>query len=314
MVRKPNFKLIAKGKDITENLAKNLISLEFIDTHGSDESDEISFRVFGLYKKPEFGDELELYLGYRNNDVDELYKCGVFEVLSVTKDYKLNITEVRASAVNFSDKGTSGGIKGRLTRTWSDTTIFQIGKKIASENGLNFKGEGDDMGIKHILQDNKNSLEFLLDICIKFGYLMSNKNKFIIKQGRKMVSLKVSDLVELNITEANKNSYSSVIVEWQDIDEGKVKSIKIGSGTSYKMQIPKPKSDAEAYRMAEAKLRALNSGGISENLRALGMDLRAGREMEIDFGDNNKAIFKVKRVIHTLDGSGYFIEAEFENV
>lgn len=180
MVRKPIFKLIAKGKDITEKIAENLIFLEFVDTHGSDESDEMSFRVFGLFKKPEFGDSLELYLGYQNSDRDELFKCGSFSVASVSKNYKANTTEVRATAVNFSSKGEGGGIKSRLTRSWSDTTLFKIGAKIAGENGLKFKSAGGDMSIKSILQNNQNSLEFLLDTCIKFGYLMSNKNGFII--------------------------------------------------------------------------------------------------------------------------------------
>lgn len=180
MVRKPIFKLIAEGKDITDKLSKNLISLEFIDTHGSDESDELSFSVFGLYKKPEFGDELELFLGYKVGVDEELFKCGSFSVSAVSKDYIRNQTEVRASAVNFSSKGVAGGIKTKLNRTFSDTTLFKIGKKIADENSLNFKSDGNDMEIKSILQNGVNSLEFLLDTCIKFGYLMSNKNGTII--------------------------------------------------------------------------------------------------------------------------------------
>ncbi|EHB4460910.1 phage tail protein, partial [Campylobacter jejuni] len=68
MVRKPKFKLIAKGKDITEKLSKNLISISYEDKE-KDESDEISLNVFGLYSKPLFGDSLELWLGF-----EKLYK------------------------------------------------------------------------------------------------------------------------------------------------------------------------------------------------------------------------------------------------
>lgn len=130
-----------------------------------------------------------------------------------------------------------------------------------------------------------------------------------------MRSIKLSELNELSITQANKDSYDSVIVEWQDIDEGKIKSIKVGSGSgaSYKMQIANPKSEAEAYRMGEAKLNALNKGGVSGSLKMTGENIRAGREIEIIFSDNERSIFKVNRVIHTLDGSGYFIDIEFEN-
>ncbi len=58
MVRKPKFKLIAKGEDITEKLSKNLISISYEDKEKA-ESDEISLSVFGLYSKPLFGDSLE---------------------------------------------------------------------------------------------------------------------------------------------------------------------------------------------------------------------------------------------------------------
>ena len=43
-------------------------------------------------------------------------------------------------------------------------------------------------------------------------------------------TLNLTDLYSLEITEANRNSYTAVIVEWQDIEAGKVKSIKAGSG------------------------------------------------------------------------------------
>lgn len=95
MVKKPQFKLIAKGSDITEKISKNLISLSYEDKE-KDESDEISLTLFGLYSKLAFGDSLELYLGY-----EKLFKCGSFSVGTVSKNYTQNTTEVRASAVNF---------------------------------------------------------------------------------------------------------------------------------------------------------------------------------------------------------------------
>lgn len=89
-------------------------------------------------------------------------------------------------------------------------------------------------------------------------------------------TLNLTDLYSLEITEANRNSYTAVIVEWQNIEAGKVKSIKVGGGAEgagsgnsrsqdglrsskkseivYKMHIAQPKSDNEAFKQAEAKL------------------------------------------------------------
>ncbi|MBE2985467.1 phage tail protein, partial [Campylobacter sp. RM6883] len=96
MVRVPNFKLLAKGNDITAKIKSNLISLSYEDKEGH-ESDEISIVVNGIYAKPMFGDNLELWLGYGS----DLFHCGKFSVQTATRDYKANTTEVRATAVNF---------------------------------------------------------------------------------------------------------------------------------------------------------------------------------------------------------------------
>lgn len=51
MVRKPIFKLIAvKWKRYNRKIAENLISIEYTEAHGNEESDEISFKVSGLLK------------------------------------------------------------------------------------------------------------------------------------------------------------------------------------------------------------------------------------------------------------------------
>lgn len=122
--------------------------------------------------------------------------------------------------------------------------------------------------------------------------------------------LKLNELSALNITEANKDSYSCVVVEWQDLDEAKIRSIKVGSGDAiYKMQIAPPKSEAEAYKMGEAKLNSLQRGGINGLLSTTGREIRAGGVLELEGFDES---FEIKRVTHRLDGSGYFVEVEFE--
>ena len=238
MVRKPAFKLEASGKDITNIIRQNLISLSFTDKEGN-ESDEISFTLFGIYAKPVFGDKLKLWLGYEN----ELYLCGTFSVQTTSADYKANTTEVRATAVNFASPA-----KEKRRVSWENTTLFGIAKKIASANALSLKTSGSDQNIASVIQDNVSDIEFLYDLCVKFGFLMAVKNDTIIitakdakgdasqtsntskNENLPTFTLNLTDLYSLEITEANRNSYTAVIVEWQDIETGKVKSIKAGSG------------------------------------------------------------------------------------
>ena len=56
----------------------------------------------------------------------------------------------------------------------------------------------------------------------------------------------------LSITEANRNSYQAVIAQWHDSKDSKDKQAKIGGGEqTYKLNIPKPKSDNEALKRAK---------------------------------------------------------------
>ena len=170
MVRKPAFRLEASGKDITNTIRKNLISLSFTDKEGN-ESDEISFALFGIYAKPVFGDKLKLWLGYEN----ELYLCGSFSVQTASRDYKNQTTEVRATAVNFASPA-----KEKRRVSWENTTLFGIAKKIAGINALSLKTSGSDQNIASVIQDNVSDIEFLYDLCVKFGFLMAVKNGTII--------------------------------------------------------------------------------------------------------------------------------------
>ena len=322
MVRKPAFKLEASGKDITNTIKQNLISLSFTDKEGN-ESDEISFTLFGIYAKPVFGDKLKLWLGYENG----LYLCGTFSVQTTSADYKANTTEVRATAVNFASPQ-----KVKKRRSWEKTTIFEIAKKIAAENKLAVKTSGQDQNIASVLQNNVGDLDFLYGLCFDYGFIMAVKNATIIiaskdakgdetqtsntpkNESLPTFTLNLTDLYSLEITEANRNSYTAVIVEWQDIEAGKVKSIKVGSGEQvYKMQIAQPKSDNEAFKQAEAKLNELQRGGINGRCSCEGKNIIAGGKLKFGGVPGLEANeFSIKEVSHKLSTSGYEIDIEFE--
>lgn len=322
MIKHPNFKLEANGKDITEIIKANLISLNFDDKEGS-KSDEISFSVSGIYAKPVFGDNLKLWLGYG----DDLYLCGSFSVQTASRDYKNYATEVRATAVNFASPQ-----KIKKRRSWENTTVFEIARKIAAENKLAVKTSGQDQNIASVLQNDAGDLDFLYGLCFDYGFIMVVKNNTIViaakdAKGDKMqtsntpknkslpkFTLNLAELYSLEITEANRNSYGAVIVEWQDIEAGKTKSIKVGSGEqTYKMQIAQPKSDNEAFKMGEAKLNELQRGGINGRCSLPGANIVAGGKLKfkgITGLENND--FTIKSVEHRLTSKDYTCEVEFE--
>ena len=322
MVKHPNFKLEANGKDITDVIRANLISLNFDDKEGS-KSDEISFGVSGIYAKPVFGDNLKLWLGYG----EDLYLCGSFSVQTASRDYKNQTTEVRATAVNFASPQ-----KIKKRRSWENTTVFEIAKKIAGENKLAVKTSGQDQNIASVLQNDAGDLDFLYGLCFDYGFIMAVKNNTIViaakdakgdetqtsntpkNESLPAFTLNLSELYSLEITEANRNSYGAVIVEWQDTEAGKTKSIKVGSGEqTYKMQIAQPKSDNEAFRQGEAKLNELQKGGINGRCSLPGSNIVAGGKLKFSGIAGLEANeFSIKSVSHRLSMDNYEIEIEFE--
>lgn len=327
MLRKPIFRLLANEKDITETLRQNLISLGFDDKEGF-KSDEISFKVHGIFAKPVFGDKLELYLGWADEGeegADNIWLCGKFAVQTCERDFKEQSTEVRATAVDF-----AGEIKTKKRRSWENTTLFAIAGKIADENALRLKTSGEDMTIRSRLQDGVSDLEFLYSLSKELGYLAATKNDTLILapksgddeadgaekggDGLPQIELNLSELESLNITEANRNAYGSVVCEWQDVESGKRKQIKVGKGKqTYKMQIPEPKSDAEAYKLAQSKLNELKKGGINGRCSCMGANIVAGAQVKFKGALGLEDLkFSVKSVSHTLEPTGYTIEIEFE--
>lgn len=322
MIKHPNFKLEANGKDITEIIKANLISLNFDDKEGS-KSDEISFSVSGIYAKPVFGDSLKLWLGYG----DDLYLCGSFSVQTASRDYKNQTTEVRATAVNFASPQ-----KIKKRRSWENTTVFEIAKKIAGENKLAVKTSGQDQNIASVLQNDAGDLDFLYGLCFDYGFIMAVKNNTIViaakdakgdetqtsntpkNESLPAFTLNLAELYSLEITEANRNSYGAIIVEWQDVEAGKTKSIKVGSGEqTYKMQIAQPKSDNEAFRQGEAKLNELQKGGINGRCSLPGANIVAGGKLKFSGIVGLEANeFSIKSVSHRLSTDNYEIEIEFE--
>ena len=221
MIKHPNFKLEANGKDVTEVIRANLITLSFDDKEGS-KSDEISFNVSGIYAKPVFGDSLKLWLGYG----DDLYLCGSFSVQTASRDYKNYTTEVRATAVNFASPQ-----KIKKRRSWENTAVFEIARKIAAENKLAVKTSGQDQNIASVLQNDAGDLDFLYGLCFDYGFIMAVKNNTIViaskdakgdetqtsntpkNESLPKFTLNLAELYSLEITETNRNSYGAVIVE-----------------------------------------------------------------------------------------------------
>lgn len=333
MVKKPVFKLLANDKDITKTINANLINITFNDKAGN-ESDEINICIKGLYARNNFGDKLELFLGFSEDNKNKLFKCGSFNLSEFEKDYKAHTTTISATAINYA----SSNIKVKKSRSWENTTLGKIAIKIAGENKLNHKiNSADNIKIKHEIQNNISDIEFIYMLCAKFNYLASIKNNTLILIEQKMsaqngVSLKSgvtssaknregmirhiiheSDTSELSLQVKSRHTYSGCKISYQDTASASIKSVLVGSdnGSVYEMKLSQPKQDADITHIAKSKLYSLNRGSYEGSLTICGGNYRAGAELVIE-GIDESAIFNILSVTHNFTTYNYECEIKFD--
>jgi phage protein D len=317
MVKKPTFSILIGGINATLIVAKNLISLSYEDKDG-DESDELSLELAGIYEKKPFGTKIEAHIGYEG----DMFYCGSFSIQTISKNYSNNTTNIRATSVNF-----ESGLKERKERTWDDKNLYNIAVKIAEENNLNYSIDDSAKESSSVgkIQQNATDLGFLNVLCAERGFMFTNKDNTIMIKPQNTVNeiiatavqtnkidktFKLKDLIELEITEANRHVFDAVILYWQDDNDTEIKEVRAGAttGQTLRLQIEKPKSEAEAYERANAKLKESQKGGITGSFTAIGQEIRTGWVIKIE----DIGAFLVKSVSHTLNDSGYTLSCEIE--
>lgn len=131
LVAQPKFEVIYEGKNITQDVTKNLISVEYTDNTGN-ESDEISIRledVDGNWRGgwfPKKGDKIKLAIGYDDN----ILNCGTFTVDEIELQGPPDEVTIRGLAA-----GINSPLRSKRSRGYEKQTLRQIAQKIADDHG-----------------------------------------------------------------------------------------------------------------------------------------------------------------------------------
>ncbi len=311
MVRKPKFKLLANDKDVTSTLQKNLQSISFID-HANDKADEITIVVTGEFKRPQFKDELKLYLGY-----EELVFCGLFQVLEPTRTNNFNLS-IKATGVKFSDT-----LKEKRDITYEYISIKDICSQIATRNDIKIKCDYDDVYPISIAQSGESDLHFLNRIAKDLNAIFNIKNNTLvflkkIKENKKSDALPryiidVKNNTSLSTTALGKTIYKSCKSTWHDTKDNEVKNVVVGSGTPQIQNKGSFKSTADAKLKAEALLQRALAGTIKGSLSVPGQIMFAGGIVEIINSLEDDGEYSITKASHTYDSKGWKTDIEFEN-
>jgi len=307
----PIFKLEANGADITESLQKNTVSISFSDEDGN-QSDEITIKVAGDFKRPKYQDELKLWLGYKESN---LFYCGLFKVQSTERDnYSLTIN---ASGADF-----SSALKQKRDTSYEKVSLKDVAEIVADRNSLKLKSDFDDMFLPHLSQTNESDLHMMKRLSSDYNAIFSIKNGTLIflKRIKENMASKELPVFEIDIGEcesytikySDKTIYGACEASWQDTKANKVQSVTVGNGIPVLKLNGHFKTAAEAQLKAEAKLQNANRGTKSGTISMYGREIYAGGMLRLSGVGEDDGEYSIKSVNHTLD-SGWKMSIEIQN-
>ena len=192
-VRRPLYKIVYNGRDITEDISDDALSIAYEDAEGG-ESDEIRILIddmFGKWKdewRPHRGDTIDLSIGYAGEGLSDL---GRFEIDEVHFRGQPDVVEFRALSV-----GIDNTLWTVNSKAWDNATIYEVASEIAGKNTLtliyNLSGPSSltastDLRTNAILQlrhrrfyqDRETDLGFLNRIANRYGIRFSVKGQYL---------------------------------------------------------------------------------------------------------------------------------------
>jgi phage protein D len=242
-IRKPVFKIIYDGKDITADVTDHVLSISYTD-NDEKEADEIEITledVDALWRNswyPQKGSTLKVAIGY---DDGITVDCGTFDIDEITLSGPPDVIAIRGIAAGFKKS-----MRTKKSKAFENQTLRQIAESIARDNSLTLVGTIANIKFARVTQDREKDLSFLARIASEYGYLFSvRSNQLIftsqveIEGGQPVLSIDRAELRSYSIKDKTSETYKDAQVKYHNPDDGKVKEAKVDTvsnadGVTYK--------------------------------------------------------------------------------
>lgn len=312
---KTKIRLEANGKDVTNIINQDASKVSFHDEDGT-QADEIKLTIEGEFKRPQYKDELKLWIGTEK----QMMYCGLFAVQnSTSKSGNTACIEISATAVDF-----NGDLKVKRSKSYENISIKQIASLIATRHSLDLKSDFDDIYIQHLEQTDESDLHFLKRMADEYNALFAIKNNSLIFKKKIKGDKKNEDLpryylekkdnTNIDIQSTNKEQYGSCVASWWDTKENKQKSVTVGKGEPVKHIKDSFESMADAKAKAQASLQKANSKTKIGTISTSGFTLYAGGILVIKGTLEDDGEYHIKTADHSLStDSGWTVSIEIEN-
>ncbi len=316
---KPDFKLTADGKDISEIIAKNLISLTLTDKVGT-ESDRLSIALSwpSNHKTPSKGALLKLSIGFERQLVDK----GQFVVDEINISGPPRRLQIVANAAPMDNTKQLGNLQTHKTRSWDDVTLEDILKTVARDHGLKpqISNSLSQHQIEHIDQINESDMSLMTRISKRYGAISKPANGYwlLLKEGEGE-SVSGKTLPSFTITpemisnwqyrDSSRHDSKRIIATYHDIETGQTKEVSVGTGEPAFRILYKYPNYQEAEEAAASRLheRILKGKELQVTLPITSDTLSLGPEYQCvcsGFGDSEDEAWRLSSVEFLLTPNG----------
>jgi hypothetical protein len=267
----PQFKIIAEGVNITQQIQQRLISLRTTDEAGM-KSDCMSLELDdrdGKLELPRHGAKLSVSLGYEQTG---LTKVGDYFVDETSVAGWPQTMSISAKAADLTGTET-GDIKSSLTRSFDNIRFGELVTTIASESGLVGKISAtlSDILFTHLDQTEESNLHLLTRLAESHNGVAKVTNDLLIvakaleakSMGGASLQTITVDKVQVSDYRASltdRDAYKSVTATWHDKKTAKLYTVSTSTDKPAFIIRHTYVSEGNAIRAAKDKLESLNQG------------------------------------------------------
>ena len=340
MARNAYARVTIEGQDVTAQLEKYIVSFQFTDSiEGQSDVAELTLQdcegIFASSSFPQRGSSANVEMVRANwnaDDTVEVLNIGAMELDEVLTAYPPLTCKIKFNSVCNSMR-----LRGvEKFRSWEKTNIRQIAQDIASDAGCSLFFDADDFQLQRVEQSQESSLALLKKLCDDNGLILKvSNNRIIIADALKYESqapvtslhFGSSAIVKFSASATiskvygdsrvvfKSNSVADYFLKYFDMFKGNVgikmpsigRGVIKGAGDTTLRVLQKVSSEAEARRLAKAKLREANKDEIKLAIEFVGNFIYvAGNVINLDDSFGVYAgNYIIDKAVHAISGSGY---------
>lgn len=295
-----------------------LLSITVQDNEGKkSDSCELELDAREYIPSPGKGAKMQVWLGFVETGVNYM---GTYLIESWTKKGRPKTMSVSAKAA-----GLTTDIKAPKSRSYHETTVGDIVKKVAGKHGLGVVISGELAGVKigHIDQSNESDINFLTRLGGRVGanFKLADEKIIFNKAGSGQLPgggaaptfiLTETGQTEWDCTGSTRGEYESVEAAWHNVKKGEREWVKSkgGGGGGKKGAVHRNrklfKTKEEAEAQANATKSSLARGGKVFSASFPGRtEMFAGAGlMAVGFDPDADDAYTIKSATHSLNGQG----------